>query len=75
VISYFVSYSHGEGFGCTEVKLRLPVRSMDDIKVFIDVIERLGPRSVVILNFQRFESAAPSAAQPVSAATIPGVPS
>ena len=77
MIRYFVSYAHNGGFGACEIKLRYPVRSMKDIDVLANVVKQAVPGldDVVILNFQRFEPAAPSADQPVSATSTPGEPS
>lgn len=57
---YFVSYAHPSGFGCTEIALRLPVRSLKDIEVLRDAVAKGtgdSPGGIAILNYIPFPKA------------------
>jgi hypothetical protein len=74
MIRYFVAYAMRNGFGATEIQLRLPVRGMSDIKILADCVSTKIGEPVVILNYQRFEDNAPvKGDQPVP--TTEGSPS
>lgn len=63
MIRYFVSYSHGNGYGCTELRANRPIKSFADIQRLCEVIgEKFNGQhdrpnhGIVILNWQRFET-------------------
>jgi hypothetical protein len=58
---YFVSYYYadkrlGQGHGCLEITMRLPIRDMADVHSMIECIKSITKfKEIVILNWRRFE--------------------
>lgn len=54
---YFISYSHSRGFGASEFYRDCPISDYGDLKAIAKIIEQENDvRSVVVINFRRFEN-------------------
>jgi hypothetical protein len=57
-IRYFIAYANATGFGHAEIILSTPIRSYTDLK-YVQELVRQEAETVVVLNWQRFESSVP----------------
>ena len=54
MITYFVSYSHPDGFGHSEITMDFGIQDFDDIKNIKKVIEEeTGKSDVIIINYKK----------------------
>lgn len=48
---YFVSFADATGFGCSEISLTKPIRSLADIQVVSDLLKTQATGSPIVLYF------------------------